>query len=150
MIVLIPAIQLVIDVARATTADIAPLRIGVDTALAGRTAIVRRGVDRSGREEQRLCLTAVEREIDNTLLIDELRDIRGFCRQHLRIGVDINLLPYSADVQGYGLRRGLVDIERNAILTVGGEAFLFDLKTIGPHGESGEKNKSRLSLWCSR
>src|SRR5579864_7788518 len=76
MIVVVPAIELVIDVAGATAANIPPLRIGVDAALAGRAAIVKRGIDGAGREEeQRLRLAAVEWEIDNALSIDELRDV---------------------------------------------------------------------------
>ena len=127
------AIHLVVDAFRKCSAGFGVLLARVSTALAVGPAIVRCGVgDTGGEEDQLLHLAAIERQIDNLPLVDDLADGGRLGGHERGVAGYGHLLRDGADAHHNFLGGGLADGELNAGLHVSRHAFLFDRQLIFP------------------
>ena len=100
------------------------------------------GGDRNGPSGHRYELSdlaAIERQIDDLLLIDHLADAGAVRFHHRRRGLHLDLFADRADPQDRVDRGRRVDLQHDAALNICTEAFLLDLHSVRPDGKARQR-----------
>src|SRR6266849_7026801 len=98
----------------------------------------RSGLRRPRKLNQGSRLTAIQRKVQYTLVIEDSSDRVALRFDHRRVGLDLYSLPCRTDLQSY-INRGVdVHLQHDSGLDVGSECLLGCLELIRPNGEIGQ------------
>src|SRR6266446_3740816 len=98
----------------------------------------RSGLRRPRKLNQSSRLTAIQRQVHNTLVIEDSSDRVALRFDHPRVGLDLYDLHCGADLQSY-INRGVdVHLQHDSGLDVGSECLLGCLELIRPNGQIGQ------------